>query len=425
MILPSGLVRGYAANERVAVACVGVGGQGQVNRREIRDSGVADVVAICDVDEKMLASAADEHAGAIQAIDFRELLEKHGKTIDAVVVSTPDHLHAPVSMMAMRMGKHVDCEKPLTHSVFEARAMAEAAKKYKVATQLDNEGHSSARLRTAVEWARAGAVGDITKVDVWTDRPIWPQALAKRPPAEKVPSQLHWDLWLGPAPEREYHDLLHPFKWRGWWDFGTGALGDIGCHSLDGPFWALELGAPESVDAEHEGNTPETFPKWSIVTYQFPERTSESGKTLPPVTLKWYDGGKRPPRPAELPAGEELGTNGVLLHGSKGIMFVGGLATGATPRLLPVSLKKDFTPPPPTLSRPKSHKHDWLAAIRGGPAAGSDFANFGGPLAETVLLGNVAIRAGRGFKWDAKALRTDSPETDRYLRRDYRKGWEL
>ena len=424
-ILPARLVRGYAANERVAVACVGVAQQGRENRNEIRATGMADIVALCDVDEKSLATAMEEHPGAAGFADFREMLDKHGKSIDAVMVSTPDHTHATVAMAAMRMGKHVYVEKPLTHSMHEARALAEAARKYNVATQLDNEGHSSPRLRTAVEWARAGAVGDVTDVHVWTDRPIWPQGLAKRPPAQPVPSHVNWDLWLGPAPARDFHESLHPFKWRGWWDFGTGALGDIGCHTLDGPFWALDLRGPCEVHAEHGGNTDETYPNWSVITYKFPARPGAGGATLPPVTLTWYDGGKKPPRPESLPAGEQLGDGGVLLVGTKGTLAIGGLAAQARPRLLPDTLARDFQPPAPTLSRPKNHKVDWLTACKGGPRAGSDFADYGGPLTEFALLGNVAIRAGERITWDPKAFRTNSAKADGFLRREYRKGWEL
>ena len=242
-ILPGGLARAYAANEKVNVACVGVGNMGAGNRHELKSVG-ANIVGLCDVDSNTLATAAKEHPAAKPWADFREMLEKQQKEIDAVMVSTPDHVHFPAAMLAMKLGKGVDVEKPMAHTVWEARQMAEAARKYKVATQMDNENHSADGLRSLVEWIKSDAIGAVREVHIWSDRPIWPQGIAQRPASRPVPANLNWDLWLGPAPQRDYHDHLHPFAWRGWWDFGCGALGDMGCHFFDSAFWRSNWAAP-------------------------------------------------------------------------------------------------------------------------------------------------------------------------------------
>ena len=359
--------------------------------------------------------------------DFREMIEKQ-KEIDAVMVSTPDHMHYPAAMLAMKSGKAVCVEKPMAHSVWEARQMAEAAKKYKVATQMDNEFHSHPGLRTGVEWVKAGAIGAVREVHVWTDRPIWPQGFAKRPPTQPVPANLNWDLWLGPAPFRDYHDSLHPFKWRGWWDFGCGALGDMGCHLIDISYWALDLGQPTTLEAIQEGNSAEAAPKWSTVTYQFPARKGkvgpQEGKELPPVTLKWYDGKKKPERPEELGPKRKMPSNGTLFVGEKGKLLV---TNWTSPRLIPEEKMKDFKRPEPFIKRVKSHKHEWIEAVKGGPRCGSDFERYGGPLCETVLLGNLAVRcSNKKLEWDAENLRVkNAPEASQYVKREYRKGWEF
>jgi predicted dehydrogenase len=321
-------------------------------------------------------------------------------------------------MMAIKLGKHVSTEKPLSHNVHEARALGEAAKKYKVVTQMDNEGHSGDGIRVTVEWLQSGAIGDVTEAHIWTNRPIWPQAITKRPDPRPVPEGLNWDLWLGPAPYREYHAGLHPFSWRGWWDFGTGALGDMGCHFFDVAVWGLKLGQPTSVEAIEEGNNEETGPRWSIVTYQFPAR-----EKLKPVTLKWYDGNKKPALPEGVGAGVKLGGNGSMFVGTKGCLLTDGFGP---PRWLGEPAK-DFRPPEPFLPRiPGGHKADWLNAIRNGTRAGCDFAGYGGLLAEVVLLGNVPIRSGKRIEWDAANLKIpNAPEAEQYLTREYRKGWEL
>jgi len=407
----------YAENEKVGVGIIGVAGQGGVNRNEIAKVG-GNIVALCDVDSDRLAQAAKQHPQASTWADYREMLKKQ-KDLDAVMVSTADHTHYPASMLAMKLGKHVCTEKPLTHSVWEARALAEGARKYKVATQLDNENHSAEGLRLVVEWVRAGVLGAVREVHIWTDRPIWPQGLKQRPPSKPVPKDLNWDLWIGAAPYRDYHDHLHPFDWRGWWDFGCGALGDMGCHFFDSAFWALELGNPATVEAEQEGNSAETGPNWAIITYQFPAR----GDKLPPVTLKWYDGKKLPPRPEELEKERQLPANGSLFVGEQGKLLV---TDAASPRLIPESKMKEFQRPEKTLPRSPGHKLEWLQACKGGRPAGSNFTDYGGPLTEVVLLGNLAVRVGKKIEWDAVNLKAkNAPEADPYIRREYRKGWEF
>ena len=415
-IIPQNLARSFAANEKVNMAIVGVAGQGGVNREWLARLG-CNIVALCDPDSKRVNDALKAHPDAKTYADFREMLEKQ-KNIDAVMISGPDHMHYPASLLAMKLGKHVCTEKPLTHSVWEARQLAIAAKKYKVATQHDHENHALDGLRTLVEWVKSGAIGPVREVHIWSDRPIWPQGLSKRPPTKPVPPTLNWDLWLGPAPYREYHDGLHPFNWRGYWDFGCGALGDMGCHFWDSAVWALDLFAPSTIEAEQQGNSAETGPNWAIITFQFPARGS-----LPPCTVKWYDGKKLPARPEELEPDRKLPSNGSLFVGDKGKILVND---AASPRIIPESKMQAFERPKPFIPRVGDHKVDWLNAIRGGPPAGSDFTLFGGPLAEVVLLGNVAIRTGKKLDWDHANLKaTNAPEADQYIRREYRKGWEF
>jgi predicted dehydrogenase len=425
-VLSSASLRSYAANDTVNVGIVGVGGQGGVNRREIKGCGAA-IVALCDADTKRLEGSKKDHPGARTWTDFRKMLQEQ-KEIDAVCVSTPDHLHAPAAMMAIKLGKAADTEKPLTHSIFEARALGEAARKHKVATQMDNEGHSSADVRRCAEWLLGGAIGKVREATIWTDRPIWPQGIAKRPPSKPVPRNLVWDLWLGPAPERDYHDHLHPFAWRGWWDFGTGALGDMGCHWWDAAFWGLRLGEAKTIglEAEQGGNSDETGPNWSTVIYEFPARGD-----LPPVRITWMDGRKGkiqnlPPAPAGLEPGRKLAKNGAIYVGERATI----VNDGHRSRIIPAGKDKELAfpkpfslvPPPPK----GGHKMDWITAIKGGRPAGSNFPDYGGPLCEIVLLGNLAVRTGKKMTWDvAKLEATNCPVASQYVRRDYRKGWEL
>jgi predicted dehydrogenase len=419
--LPS---RVFGANERLNVAGIGVGGKGAGDVRDNAEAG-ANIVALCDVDEQRAAGTFRDFPQAKRYTDFRVMLEQQ-KDIDAVIVATPDHAHAPASVMAMKLGKHVYCQKPLTHSVYEARVMAETAKQYKVATQMGNQAHAGEPIRRAVELVRAGILGPVREVHTWTNRPIWPQGMAMRPPAQPVPSTLDWDVWLGPAPERDYNEAYVPFNWRGWWDFGTGALGDMACHIMDMPYWALELGAPTSVEAQSEGATKESPPWWSTITYEFPARGQQ-----PPVKFSWYDGYrgqdfKQAPRnlpPEDVLAGEQPNKWDVVLVGEKGKMYFNRGNTNWV--ITPKEIVEDFALPEKTLPRVPNEDVEWQTACKGGPAALSNFS-YSGPFTEMVLLGNVAIRTGQKILWDAENLKiTNVPEAEQYLRREYRKGWTL
>jgi predicted dehydrogenase len=405
-----GWASGRRPGEKLAIACIGVGGRGQANL-----DGVAgeNIVALCDVDEPALASAAQRFPQAQKYADFRKLLEQPG--IDAVVVSTPDHTHAVAANMALQLGKHVYCEKPLTHSIFEARTLARSAAARKVATQMGNAGHSSESTRRVVELIRAGAVGPVRAVHAWTDRPIWPQGIG-RPAAEPVPSTVQWDLWLGPAPERPYSAAYHPFKWRGFWDFGTGALGDMACHIIDPAFWALDLGAPLAVAAEGEPRSAESGPRAEVIRFEFPARGE-----MPPVTLTWYDGGRKPP--AELAEGETLPDNGSLFIGDRGKLLAPH--GGGGPQLLPAAQFADFKAPEPSLPRSPGHHAEWILACKTGSPTGTHFG-YAGPLTELVLLGIVAFRTGQRIEWDSANMRArNCPEAEPLIRREYRPGWVL
>ncbi len=400
-------------NEKLSIAGIGVGGRGADDINGVSDENI---VALCDVDERNAARTFERFPTARKYHDFREMLEKE-KHIDAVVVATPDHTHAPAAVMAMKLGKHVYCEKPLTHSIYEARLMRETAAKQKVATQMGIQGHSYDGHRRAVELLHAGAIGPVREAHVWSDRPIWPQGIDRPKDTPPVPAHLKWELWLGPAPWRPYHPSYAPFNWRGWWDFGTGALGDMGCHNMDVVFWGLKLGDPTSAEAEVSDVHAETAPKSSIVRWQFPARGA-----LPPVGLTWYDGGKKPPK--ELADGQELPTNGALLVGEKGKLLSPDWHADQF-KLLPESEFKDFKGPAPTFPRSADHHKEWIAACKGGVPAMANF-DYSAPLTEAVILGNVAIRAGKKIEWDAANLKvTNCPEANQFIRREYRKDWTL
>jgi predicted dehydrogenase len=416
------------ASDRLNIACIGVGGKGSSDADQAGNHG--NVVALCDIDDRHLEAKARKFPRAKKYNDFRKMLEEMGKGIDAVTVSTPDHTHAPASVMAMKMGKHVYCQKPLTHSVFEARQMREVAREHKVCTQMGNQGTASNGLRTSVEVIRSGALGKVTEVHVWTNRPVWPQApkITARPKPEPVPAHVHWDLFLGPAPERPYSSKYHPFAWRGWWDFGTGALGDMACHTANMPFMALKLGYPSTISAESGPVNPETYPAWAKVVYEFPAREG-----MPAVKLTWYEGrkdGKLVLPPAELLHGHKFSDSGCLVVGDKGTLYCGD-DYGETRRLLPEKQFKGYTPPKPTLPRngrgDDGMKWEWVQAIKkGDPKIALSNFDYAGVLTEAVLLGNVAIRAGEKLEWDGANLRvTNVPKANDYIRRAYRTGWKL
>jgi predicted dehydrogenase len=446
MVVPGrvpGLGGAAAANEKLNLAGIGIGGQGNHDLGEMESENI---VALCDVDARYAARTFKKYPGARQFKDYRQMLDEM-KEIDAVVIATPDHHHAFAAMEAIRRGKHVYCEKPLTHSVWEARQLATAAREAKVATQMGNQGQASEDTRQLCEYVWAGAIGNVLEAHIWTDRPskgllkeYWPQGVDRPADTPSAPGTLNWDLWLGPAPMRPYHPAYLPFKWRGWWDFGTGALGDIGCHACDPVFRALKLGAPVSVQGASTRVNEETFPLGSTVTYQFPARdmavqpnnchvksltgTAAGAIPMPPCKLVWYDGGLRPPRPEGLPDGKLMGDNGRLLIGEKGFILGNSI--------YPESGAREVGEIPKTIPRSSGHYQEWIEACKAGKAAGSNF-DWAGPLAEAVLLGNVALRLQlredlTRFKllWDSANLKfTNLEEANAFLRREYRTGWSL
>jgi predicted dehydrogenase len=415
--------RNIPPSEKMNVAGIGVGGMGAGNLRNLE---AENIVALCDVDFAYAAKTVQRYPNAKTYKDFREMLDKQ-KDIDAVLVATPDHTHAVISMAAMKAGKHVYCQKPMTHDVYEARMLAQAAKECKVATQMGIQGHSGEGVRLVREWVEAGLIGEVREVDAWCSlsyypwgHAYWSSKYSARPAdTPPVPPTLDWDLWIGPAPMRPYHPAYHPAVWRCWWDFGCGMMGDRGAHTFDPVVWALKLGAPTSVEATSCGNTPDVHPLSAIVTFRFPARGN-----LPPVKLTWYEG-TRPPRPEDLEEGRKLpDEGGALIKGTKGTIMFG--VYGNSPRIFPESKMKQLKLPEKTLPRVSgSHEQDWVRACKSGEPAGADFA-YSGPLTETCLLGNVANRIDGRIEWDAANLRvTNSPEATRLVRTEYRKGWSL
>jgi predicted dehydrogenase len=360
-----------------------------------------------------------EYRGCAAYNDFRELLDKE-KDLDAVVVGTTDHVHAPISIAAMRKGKHVYCQKPMTHTIQEARRVAEVARSAGVAPQVAVGPQASESTRQLCEWIWAGAIGPVRQVHNWSSRPFWPQALERPKQSQPVPAGLDWDLWLGPAPERPFHPLYQPFVWRGWHDFGCGALGDMGCYSYDVIFRVLKLGAPTSAEASSTEAYEETFPAASLVHLDFPARGE-----MPPVKLSWYDGGLKPARPAELDDPQELDKEGLMFVGDRGTILCG--FTGENPRLIPDAKMKAFQPPPKTLPRSPGNEREWLDACKGGPAKPGANFEFSGVVTETLLLGNVALRTpGKRLQWDGPGLKvTNVPEANALLHYTYRPGWTL
>jgi predicted dehydrogenase len=416
-------------SERINLAGIGAGGMGGGDIATLARLGV-NVVALCDVDSERAAGSFQAFPKARRYKDFREMLDKEAKQIDAVSVGTPDHIHAVATMAALRAGKHVYCQKPLTHTLHECREVTRAAHKAGVATQMGNQGHATEGARLTNEWIRAGVIGTVREVHVWSDRAgrLWKQGIARPTQKPPVPATLDWDLWLGPMPERPYHPAYAPVSWRGWWDFGTGALGDMGCHIIDHPVWALDLRAPNFIEARTtldgsflEGNklNYETYPIASIIYYDFPERGKQ-----PAVRMTWYDGGLMPPSPAGLPANQRLPDNGVLYVGSKGMMYHS--SHGGMPQLLPRELHEEAKKVPRTMERSPGHYEEWVAACKVGPRPISNF-DYAGPLTEVVLLGVLALRSpGRRLEWDSEKLKVkNAPELNQFVRAEYRKRWSL
>ena len=433
-VIPSHILGGAdAPSNKLNLAGIGVGGMGGHN---LKQCAAENIVALCDVDQAYAAHTFKDYPKAKVYRDYREMLEKQ-KDIEAVIVATPDHTHAVIAMEAIRAGKHVYVQKPMTYSVHEARTLTEAARKQKVATQMGNQGHSGDGTRLVCEWIAAGVIGTVREVDAWTNRPVWPQGIEVGRPTETppVPAGLDWDRWLGPAPFRPYHPAYVPGTWRAWCDFGTGSLGDLGCHILDAAFWAMKLKYPISVEGcistywhdlwKQTQPKNETFPRSTIVRYQFPARGE-----LPPVKLTWWDGGMMPPRPDGLDPDEELGDKdgGLVFHGDKGILICG--CYGRSPRVFPEAKMRDLPKTPQTLARiPEGidgHEKDWVRACKGGSPSSSNF-DYSGPLTEMVLLGNLAVRCpNRKLLWDGEnMLVTNDKASNEFVRRKYREGWTL
>jgi predicted dehydrogenase len=340
-----------------------------------------------------------------------------------VTVTTPDHTHAVIAMNAIKRGKHVFVQKPLTHTIKEARLLAQAAKEAGIVSQMGNQGHAGEGGRLINEWIWDGAIGDVREVHCWTNRPIWPQGIEAPKETPAVPDELEWDIWLGPASYRPYHPAYHPFSWRGWWDFGTGALGDMGAHILDHPFWALKLGHPRYVQASSTQFTEDSYPVAEVVTYDFPAR----GK-MPPVRLKWYDGGIMPPRPEELEDGRMMGDSGGggIFVGDKGkLMFS---TYGRNPRIIPESKMREYQRPEKTIPRSPGIHEEWVEAIKKGQKSTSDFS-YSGTLTEVMLLGNVAVATkeqNAKLEWDGVKMEFKNlPEANKFIHAEYREGWSL
>jgi predicted dehydrogenase len=429
------LAWGVAPNETLNIACIGVGGKGESDMRHA--ARVGRIVAVCDIDQERLDKAAARQPESKKYNDFRELLHELDTKIDAVIVSTPDHTHAPAAVTAMRQGKHVYCQKPLAHSVWEARLMRETARQKGVCTQMGNQGTADSGFRSAVELVRSGAIGEVTEVYVWTNRPFnyWKQApdiVARFQESIPIPSHVHWDLFLGPAPERPYNPVYHPHNWRGWWDFGTGALGDMACHTTNLPFMALQLGLPVRISAKSGEVNAETYPAWATITYEFPARGN-----LPPVKLTWYEGavkGKRNLPPASIfpDRGLAPSDSGSVMIGSRFRMYSPN-DYGARQVLWPKGDYVELKPPAPFLPRHQNRdidanqKKEWVDAIRAGkPSLAFSNFDYAATLTESMLLGNVAVRSGQTINYNPETGEiANNGDASRYLKSYFRRGWEI
>ena len=431
-----------APSDKITLAAIGTGGQGLQNVMALLQFPEIQVVAVCDAERERegyiswnwsqgkaqrvagrepARQAVDDHyaqqtqAGTYRGCraysDYRQLLEN--EDVDAVMIATPDHMHAVITMAALRRGKHVFCEKPLTWSVYEARQVAQAARTAGVATQMGNQGQASEEARLTCEFIADGAIGAVREVRVWSPARFWAWPTWQGRPAETppVPEGLDWDLWLGPAPDRPYHPAYHPWVWRNWWDFGTGLLGDLGCHKLSTVFKALKLEHPTRIEASCTKMDSEIYPLGVIARFDFPARGD-----MPPLTLTWYDGGLQPRVPRDLEPGRRMSD----------VIYLGDSGTLMGHRLIPETKMQSYGRPPTILPRSPGHLKEWVDACRGGPPAGSNFVDHAGLLTETCMLGNVALRAGKPIDWDGPNLRITNDETaNRLLHREYRPGWEL
>ncbi len=434
-IVPSNAIAGLGhkpPSDKLNIAGIGVGGQGYIN---LRNMELENIVALCDVDWDYAGNTFKRWQKAKTYKDYRVMFEQQ-KDIDAVMIATPDHSHALPAVMAMREGKHVFLQKPLSHSIYESRILNDLSKRYKIATQMGNQGNSDEGIRRICEWIWAGAIGDVTHVDTWTNRPIWPQGLEKPEKSKRVPRDLSWELFVGPAPWREYNPVYHPWNWRGWWDFGTGALGDMGCHILDPVFKALKLEYPTNVEASSTPFTTDSPPNSEFVRYEFPRRDNLPKVAMPEVTVHWYDGGLMPPRPDELKPGEPMGdeSGGCIFYGTRGKLMCG--TYGQNPTLLPTSEMENFNQPEKSIRRvfnamQGGHEQDWIRACKEPPErrleTSSNF-EYAGPLTEMVLLGVLAVRLknlDRKLKWEGSNMRFTNIYPDDLLRIVKKKNFEI
>jgi predicted dehydrogenase len=441
------LGRGFIApSDKLNIAGIGIGGKGESDLAEFAKSPYVNIVALCDVDDRQAKKSRERFPKARYYKDFRIMLQKEKNNIDAVSVSTPDHTHFVAAMAAMQMGKHVYVQKPLTHSIYEARQLAEAAKQYKVVTQMGNQGGSGDGVRLMQEWYNAGLIGEAHSAYIWTNRPVWPQGFGRPKKIVPAPAGLNWDLWLGPAPYEPYREGYAPFNWRGYWNFGTGALGDMGCHLVEPAYKTLGLGYPSEVECSVAAVYEQMWsPSWytescplaSTVTIKFPGKAGKKD-----ILLHWMDGGIRPERPEELLPGEPMGdddeSGGGIIEGTKGKIIFG--TYGSNPRLLPTSRMPETEAIPKTIARvPEGHYLQWVNACIAGYGKNTLSAEFdyAGPLTESILMGNIALRswilkdaAGKKYTgrkkllWDATAMKvTNFDEANQFVKREYRKGW--
>ncbi len=413
---PAPAAESAAANEKLNIAAVGATGRAGAN---IAGVATQNIICIADVDRQLLDKGAARYPRARKYRDYRVMLEKEADKIDAVLVGTPDHSHAPAAAAALRLGKHVYCEKPLTHTVYEARVLAELAKEHKAVTQMGTQIHAGDNYRRVVELVESGAIGEVREVHVWAGAVYTGGKFTSGTPA---PDHLDWDLWLGPAPQRTYSQGVHPFEWRKFWDYGTGSLGDFGCHYMDLAHWALRLRDPTRISAQGPAFDPVSTPAWCIVEYDYPARGD-----LPPVKLTWYDSGKRPPRVTTL--GAVTDQNGKPMNLGGGQLFVGAagmlLSNYSQRCLLPKEKFSAFQPPDPYIPNSIGHHAEWLAAIKDGGPTTCNF-DYAGALTEAVMLGTVAFRSGEVIEWDAKNLKVKNSEAaQQFVHKEYRAGWTL
>jgi predicted dehydrogenase len=405
-------------SEKLNIAGIGVGGQGA---GDLKEMAVENIVALCDIDSKKAANTFKTYPKAVVYKDYRVMLEKQ-KDIEAVMIATPDHMHAPITLAALRSGKHVYVEKPMAHSIEECRVMTKVAKETGLVTQMGNNGHAGEGLRQTREWIMAGAIGTIREIHCWSDRPgkFWKQDLDRPTEEVPVPPELDWNLFIGCAPMRPYNPVYHPRAWRGWFDFGTGAMGDMAIHNMDPAFYALDLGDPIATEAQTSPLKKETYPSWQIITYEFAAKGDR-----PAFKLKWYDGGKMPPAPKDCEGQYNIGDNGIYFVGDKGTMVCGGWA--GAPRLFPAARRKEFELPKPSIPRSIGHRQEWMAACKAGrPEDSKAGFTYSGPYTEALLVGNLAVRLQKRIEWDAANMKaTNAPEADRLIRKTYRAGFGI